>query len=257
MEARRYREWRKAVNHERLGQAVYNNAVWCDAVCRAHGSPGELVDGMWINRRKTPRFYPNAVTLSEDPGPAVQLKRIHDLGQAGIPGAWSVKDSFRALDLTPLGFQILFDAEWICRAPSRRGLGRFSGTRWGRVASASELADWELAWERERIDQKDADEPRIFLPSLLADRDIAVIAAYDGQRIVAGAIANRTADVVGMSNVFVPASEAGRFRAGCVAGIIEAFPGLPIVGYEEGRGLPAVRSLGFDALGPLRVWVKR
>jgi len=41
--------------------------------------------------------------------------------------------------------------------------------------------------------------PRVFLDSLLADPDIRFIAAYQDQRIVAGAIAYRAGRVVGIS----------------------------------------------------------
>ena len=124
------------------------------------------------------------------------------------------------------------------------------------MTGASELADWEMAWDDEPSDEMHSPRTRIFLPSLLADENIAVIAAYQGERIVAGAIANRTEDVVGVSNIFVPASDAGCFRTGCVAKIIDAFPGLPIVGYERSGELAAARALGFEALGPLRVWAR-
>src|SRR5439155_18863923 len=103
----------RTMSHERLRQAVRNNALWCDTVCRTHGSPGEFLDGMWINRRPTPRFYPNAVTLSKDDKPSRHLARIHDLVDARIPGEWGVKDSFCALDLAALGFRILFEADWV------------------------------------------------------------------------------------------------------------------------------------------------
>ena len=105
------------MHDERTAQAVYNNAVWCDTVSRAHGSPGEFLDTIWLNRRETPRFYPNAVTLSEAESSA-QLDHIRDLIKADIPGEWGVKDSFHALDLTPLGFWVLPSAEWIYRAAS-------------------------------------------------------------------------------------------------------------------------------------------
>ena len=59
-----------------------------------------------------------------------------------------------------------------------------------------------------------------------------------------------------MSNLFVPAREGERFRAGCIAGVMDAFPGLPLVGYEAGDDLAGMQGLGFEALGPLRVWVK-
>ncbi len=96
--------------------------------------------------------------------------------------------------------------------------------------------------------------PRIFLPALLSDPDIRFIAAYADRHIVAGAIANRTGNVVGVSNVFVPEADAARCWAGCVATIIDAFPGLPLVGYERGNDLIIAQALGFEVVGLLRVW---
>jgi hypothetical protein len=150
------------------------------------------------------------------------------------------------------GIPALFDAQWIYRSPSlQRPDGRIAGIWWTRVDRAAALTDWEAAWSGEAR----AEHGRIFLPGLLANEDIAVIAAYRDQRIVAGAIANRTADVVGLSNVFVPALDGGRFWAGCVAAAVDAFPHLPLVGYEADRALAMAHALGFQTLGPLRVWV--
>jgi hypothetical protein len=71
--------------------------------------------------------------------------------------------------------------------------------------------------------------------------------------VVAGDIANRSGDVVGVSNVFAHA-DAKRSWAGCLAASIDAFPGLPLVGYERGDELVIAQALGFEAMGPLRVW---
>ena len=71
---------------KRTQQAVRNNAVWCDTVCRTHGRRGVFLDEIWINRHTTPRFYPNAVTLTET-GAAAQLAGIRDLIEAGIPAS--------------------------------------------------------------------------------------------------------------------------------------------------------------------------
>lgn len=245
------------MTHERIEQAARNNAVWCDTVCRTHGKPGEFLEGIWINRRETPRFYPNAVTLSEAEGTAAQLERVRELVDTGVPGDWGVKDSFSALDLAPLGFEVLFDATWIYRSASLPRPGDdITEVRWARVSGTSELAGWELAWRGAPADDGDTSQRPIFLPSLLMDSNVVVIAAYRNQRIVAGAIANRTGDVVGLSNLFVPERHPEPFRAGCVAAVIDAFPCLPIVGYETGQELDASRALGFEILGPLRVWVR-
>jgi hypothetical protein len=249
------------VSDARTEQAICNNAVWCDTVCRAHGIPGEFLQEIWINRRQTPRFYPNAVTLvraESNEAMNVQLARLAELADAGIAGEWAVKDSYAALDLGTRGFRILFEAEWIYRDAGRRlQTGDVLRVRWGRVSAPSALADWELAWRGAAGDDQGSEPARIFVPPLLADDNVAVIAAYRDDRVVAGIIANRTAAVVGMSNMFVPAGEAEGFRAGCIAAVRDCFPGLPLVGYEGGHDLAEMRALGFDAVGPLRVWVKR
>jgi hypothetical protein len=236
----------------RVQQAVRNNAVWCDTVCRAHGSPGEFFEEIWVNRHSTPRFYPNAVTLSPT-GSATQCAHISTLIAAAIAGEWAVKDSFSTLDVEPLGLRTLFEAQWIYRPASlRRPTDPIADVRWVRIDDAAALRDWETAWGGEA----GAGQARLFLSALLADENVAVMAAYRHERIVAGAMVNRAAGVAGLSNVFVPAHDGARFWAGCVAAAVDAFPGLALVGYEAGRELAVAGAQGFETLGPLRVWVR-
>jgi hypothetical protein len=61
---------------------------------------------------------------------------------------------------------------------------------------------------------------------------------------------------VGLSNIFGPAEGAAQVWAGCVAAASDAFPGLPLVGYEHGRELAVAQALGFEILGPLRIWFR-
>src|SRR3546814_7098786 len=81
-------------------------------------------------------------------------------------------------------------------------------------------------------------------PSFPTRRASDLVAGFHGGRIVAGAVANRTDDVVGLSNVFTPAEGAVQYWAGCVAGAIAAFPGLPLVDYERGPDLELARETG-------------
>ena len=239
-----------------LTWAVHNNAVWCDTICRAHGTPGRFLEEIWINSQPSPPFYPNAVTLSGAEGIGMQLIAIRDLLETDLAGEWAVKDSFCTLDLAPLGFGPLFEAEWIWRSTAQpRPDGGIAGVGWTTIRHAPELAAWEAAWGGTPIGEAPT-TTRIFLPPLLEDEDIAVIAAYQDRRIVAGVIANRTGNVVGVSNLFVPEQDSERFRAGCIAAVIDAFPGLPLVGYESGHDLQAAQALGFDILGPLRIWAR-
>jgi len=99
---------------------AHNNALWCDAVCRAHGLPGEFLAGLWLNRQPVPRFYSNAITLSPK-DPAGQRAWVAHL-MTRRPH-FSVKDSFAALDLSSLGFDVLFEATWLWRDPVHSTFG--------------------------------------------------------------------------------------------------------------------------------------
>ena len=244
------------MSYARVEQAARNNAVWCETVCRAHGTPGEFHDTLWLNRHLVPRFYPNVVTLSQD-GTAAQLAHIQALVAIGLPGRWGVKDSFCSLDLAALGFQSLFEATWLWRAPFQPLPNRAaSGLHWTLVQSAPELAKWETAWSGSPANNPPTPQPRLFLPALLANPEIVFIVAYQDQELVAGAIAHHTDDVVGLSNVFVPPDDPMAFWAGCVSMAQERFPGVPMVGYEYGPALTIAREIGFEILQPLQVWTR-
>jgi hypothetical protein len=235
---------------DRSVRAARNNAEWCDAVCRAHGNPGEFHDDIWLNRNPVPRFYPNVGTLAE-PSPR-QLALIDELIAARLPSGWAVKDSFSMLDLESRGFRMLFDAEWIYLPVSRTKdiASARTSARWEVVRNDLALAEWESAWSRSA---GDTSKDRIFL-SLLENKDVAVVAGFRDAYIVAGAIANRSDDVVGWSNFFAPEDEMLDCAAASLAKIGGIFRGLPIVGYEHGDDLRNARSLGFESIGPLRVW---
>lgn len=233
----------------RLAQAVLNNTRWCSTVCGSHGDPGEFSAELWLHRQPTPRFYPNAVTLT----PATVLG---DSLARTLPTTGGVKDSFCTLDLAVAGFQALFTAQWIWRTPEQPSPERVdSGLQWGIVQTEQALAAWEAAWNGPPTPDAPA-LPRLFLPSLLTDVDITFLAAYQGEQIVAGAIGNRTDGVVGVSNLFYPAQAAHTVWAECIAQLTQRHPTLPLVGYERDEDLTIAQSLGFAAIGPLRVWVR-
>ncbi|HXM88586.1 MAG TPA: hypothetical protein VN916_03980 [Candidatus Acidoferrum sp.] len=236
---------------DRIIRAARNNAEWCDAVCRSHGNPGEFHEDMWLNRNPVPRFYPNAGTLAEPS--QQQLDLIDELIAARLPRGWAVKDSFSMLDLESRGFRMLFDAEWIYLPVSRVKdiVAAEKSTEWEVVRNDLALAEWESAWSRSA---GDTGEDRIFLASLLENRDVAVVAGFHDGQIVAGAIANRSDGVVGWSNFFAPAPEIFDHAVASLATIARIFPGSPIVGYEHGDDLRNAHSLGFESIGPLRVW---
>ncbi|WP_433306409.1 hypothetical protein ACQP2F_20715 [Actinoplanes sp. CA-030573] len=207
-----------------LPAAVRNNAEWCALVCRTHGVASRFGDRAWRAEGQPPPFYPSAITLTPD------------AAAADVLPASSVKDSYAALDLD--GFTPLFEARWIHRpAPSR-----VPGPLARRVATPAELREWHAQWG----------SGDVFRPALLDDPAVAVL-AVDSR---GGAVLNRAAGVVGVSNVFavVPADIDGVWSA-TVHAAAALFPGLDLVGYEHGDDLTTALAAGFAPIGPLRVLV--
>lgn len=229
-----------AMADERVDAVVANNAAWCDAVCRTHGITGRFATDAWTSPVRTPPLFPDAVTLRPDAEPGSVLGRI-DAG----PGA-SVKDSFAALDLAPHGFSVLFDAEWIARAP---GTGSLVGDalRYATVTAAG-FPDWEAA--------RRGDGPTDVLRSELLDDPAASLLAAVDRPTVAGAVLYATTDVVGVTNVFAPDDARDAAWRGIVAWTELHRPGVTSVGYESGADLAAASRIGFESLAPLRVWMR-
>jgi hypothetical protein len=225
-----------------ITEAVRNNAEWCETMCRAHGLPGTFGPRAWTNARRTPLYYPDAVTLTAE----ASVPDVLDGIDRNTPGA-SVKDSFASLDLADEGFRPLFDAQWIHR-PAGLPTPPVDGS-WRAVRTPEELAAWALAWSG-----GDADEAALFRAELLADPATTVVAGYgaDG-RIVGGAVLSDTGPVTGVSNLFTADGlEPAGTWAGCLTLVDE---GSPVVGYESGDDLPPALALGFQETGTLRVWL--
>lgn len=233
-------------------RAAYNNALWCHAVCSAHGKPGEFHDTLWLNRFDVPRYYPDAVTLTGATAAKAQTDAIRELLRLPRRDGWAVKDSFQCLDLSEIGFTPLFDAEWIgLDLPLTVTKQTPPNVRWRRVGDAAGLVRWDQEW---RGGNAGAADSRVFMPGLLSDADIRFVVALDDEWPVAGGILNRGAGVVGISNVFTSTLDLAVVWQGLARYAANAFPGLPLVAYDRGEELIAARGVGFSTIGHLRVW---
>ncbi|MGW0116991.1 hypothetical protein [Streptomyces sp. NPDC003327] len=230
------------ITTEVLGDAVRNNAEWCQAMCRAHGLTGTFGPRAWTSARRTPLYYPDAVTLTGD----ADVRDVLDGIDRTAPGA-SVKDSHARLDLAAEGFRLLFEARWIHR-PAGLPAPAVTGD-WRPVRTPAELTAWALARSG-----GDTDEAALFPPGLLDDPATTLVAGHaaDG-RVLGGAVLSASARVTGVSNVFVTGDTDPSFSW---AGALAAAPAdRPVVGYESGDDLPPARAAGFEEIGPLRIWL--
>jgi hypothetical protein len=248
---------------ERLSRAAANNAQWCRTVTAAHGMTSTFSLDYWLlTTGSTLPLYPNLVTLREE-GTAAQLECIERERRSGST-PWSVKDSFNRLDLRPMGFDVLVDAEWFFGQPDAHTQAAGPGARVGaeengggelatcqRVGSAAELRAWETAWAQRPGDWSFGD--RVFPPALLHDERIAFLFANGDAGIRAGLVANCHAGVVGLSNAFAPSGQVSDL-VGCLRQATALWPGLPMVGYGTGDELEGLERLGFERTGPCRIW---
>ncbi len=222
---------------DEVAAAVGNNASWCNMICRLHGIATEYSPSYWSAADPPPTFYPSAVTLRPDlDGRQIDIMLAHS-------AVGAVKDSYADLDLTSRGYEMLFSAQWmLCHPPQAEYTLPASSTV---LESNDELEEWSLVHGA----------PGVPGESLLREPSVRLLAVRKGGRIVAGAVAHRSADVVGLSNVF------GRNGACSAVRWVEltqiasvCFPGVPIVGYERGDAQAAAASAGFAPIAPLRVW---
>jgi hypothetical protein len=221
--------------------AAQNNAEWCDAFCRTHGVVGRFRAESWSSPVRTPPYYPDAVTLL----PEITVERA--LSGIDTSEGCSVKDSFAGLDLAGVGFRRLFQAEWLVREPAEARAP--CGRTWAVVTTEEQLGEWEIAW---------AELPQgsdFFRRSLLEDETIGVLAGYDGDRIVAGAIANRSTTVIGLSNVFDASGDLESAWVSSAAAAATLWGEMPIVSYDSRPSLDAAHSAGFESIGELVVWL--
>jgi hypothetical protein len=234
-------------SHEQalLRAAARNNAEWCAVMCRSHGLASRFGDQVWTAPARTPPFYPDAVTLAPGTDAGAVISRI----DRSRPGA-SVKDSFADLDLTRAGFEVLFDAQWLHR-PADAPLPQ-SDLTCATVRDADELRRWARAWDRGEGHQD------LFRPELLDDADTTVLAAYDLHgSVTAGAVASRSERVVGISNLFAVDGGSDTAWPAVLHAVHDLFPALPVVTYDRGDDLAAALRHGFEALGALRVWLRK
>jgi hypothetical protein len=223
--------------------AATNNAHWCDLVARTHGVTGEFHCDSWTSPVRTPPLYPDAITLDPVPDETVLLSRIDR--SVGC----SVKDSFAAIDLAPNAFRVLFDAQWIWKAPPPRP-SHSAPPHWTQVTDPETFTRWEESWG-------DADGTQgVFRPALLGDERVAVFAQQEDDLIVAGAILFTSDAAVGITNLFAQERSMDDTWSACIDSAARLAPGLPVVGYESGSDLQIPLSHGFEVVGPLRVWIR-
>jgi len=205
---------------------------------------GRFLVHTWVNVEPVPRFYPNVVSLTTGAADIDEQRQIVDmLLKSNLPGRWAVKDSFKTLEIARLGFDVLFEANWIRLPQSKPDSTVVGFPRSGALVSG-------LSWERAKPGG-DA-----FPAALFSDENFAMFSGSRNGAVVAGGTLYRADGVVGISNVTADVDEAPAVWRDLAILAASTFPDMPLVGYESGDELKAAHKAGFELGDPLRIWVR-
>ncbi|MFN7026732.1 MAG: hypothetical protein ACK4QP_19895 [Pseudorhizobium sp.] len=228
-----------------LGAA--NNADLYEAIFSAQGLRYRREPYGFIAEDAPPPYYSCLTTTVAD-AVAAQKAEIAAAGER-FGQRFGFKDSFCRHDMTDLSMRILFMASWITATPAKF---RTAGMPpdWERVGHAEDLAGWEQAWSATGSPTSQT----MFPSSLLDYPGFFFLGLRTGDGWSAGCVGNVSEGSVGISNIFVR-NQARDVHRNAVEAVAALGLDLPIVGYESGRDLAAMTSLGFEAVGDLRIWV--
>lgn len=223
-----------------LAAAIDNNQRWCSTVCAAHGGEIRHFERLWLNRKPSPRYYPNLITRAPASRTAV-TDAIRMLRNCDLASGWGIKDSFCDLDLHDQGFRLAVTGTWFGGVPDLAT--PTTDEVWTVVDSAPVLRQWQEAWDKEC--------PAIFPETLLSDQRIRFWILHRQGRVAAGGISSQSETAIGLSKWF-STLERPALRTGLVEAIHRHYPHMPIVGWTAGENLDRP---GFAPLGPMRVWI--
>ena len=106
------------MNPAKVELAVLNNVRWYEAMFAAHRLTSETDGRVWRSHETPPPFHSNLVVIAPDTTVTDIEGYAAEIEKARPKTGWSLKDSHAALDLSPVGCSMLFEAEWIWHDPA-------------------------------------------------------------------------------------------------------------------------------------------
>ena len=237
-------------------RAIANNIGFYEEIFRSHNIRFFKTNTVFYTPQTALPMTSNIVTRSRGWQPDVHFQQIDTAAINAGWESWSITDSFSVLNLSQFGFTRLIDATWLyLEGNAFRRSDISSGLRWDLIKGRRELAAWRLAWNKNEINGNVAD--LIFAARLLENPRMHSIAGYEGERLVAGCILNRTEPVFGISNFFA-ADDSAATWSDMIEFIRTSVTSNDLVSYEQAPVIDrSLAGLGFEKVGDLTVWIKK
>lgn len=221
----------------RLILAIDASKRWYDDIFTLHHRLASTDGRMWVAESPPPPWHSAVKTLSPD----VEADEVV-AAMTRHPGG-SVADSFGHLDLERDGFALLFEATWVHHAG---------------IADANWPEGWVVVKDPVLLDEwcRAHDYSGVLVPDVLESPSFHILARIEEGEPTAGAVVHDAVAVTGLTNMWtsrdlLTADEVRQLLA--CAGVIH--PGRGVVDYARGDELDVLVSVGYERLGPQRVWV--
>ncbi len=235
----------------KIQKASNNNLALYKSVFASHGIELQTTKEIYYTTERTPPLYSNLATRSSEWIPEEIFGEIDKNCKERKWSDWSIKDSFQCLDLTSHGFEKLFDSQWLYLESGAFTPQNNEEIRFEIVTDSDGLQKWVEVWG-EGIELGHS----IYKTELLEDDSVYFVVGYKDSEPDCVALLNKSDDVIGVSNFFVPDDTVSKWSS-LVSFIYSEIEVKDIVGYEDAETLEKITTLGFEPVGRLTIWLKK
>ena len=250
---------------ELVQAAARNQAAWADKQLRAHGIECRWSEALWTSWQAGPAttIHHEAVTLT--PGSAAEkpelMREIEQLVAAREQDQLEVTDWWRTLDLTSLGFELVWNtaiepAPYLVRPPGvHPPVAVPPELEIARVRTPETLAEFESA-SFEGFETSGPHTPgRFHAPASLDDPDMRYFVGRVQGQAMSVSIGVVSEGVVGLFGVATkPAYRRRGYGTAMTWVALRSAPTSPAVLGPSDAGEPLYRKMGFSDFHQFRLW---
>ncbi|MDZ7728586.1 MAG: GNAT family N-acetyltransferase [Dehalococcoidia bacterium] len=246
------------MNEELIAEAAGNLASWHDSSLRALDVECERDGLTWQANTAGPEVYFRTITLTGPDEADDHYRRIQELVEAHGDETLTVCDSWGALDLAPLGFDVLRRGSWMVRHPAPPQRSPFPADfAIERVITEKQLAAWEAASAEGFGASSQPERGTLHGAAILQDPRMQVFSGSADGQVVGGAMAYIGDRILGVYGVSViPQYRRRRFAEMLTWRCVLARPNIPAVLQPSEPAEPLYRTMGFEPIGEYVAWIR-
>jgi hypothetical protein len=234
-----------------LNKAIDNSLHWYKNIFDSNSIDLKDLEDCFYSEVKVPPLFSCLATKNRNWKPDSIFESIDSRFIEEQWPEWTIKDSFKCLDLEPYGFSKLFDAKWLhLEKKSFIPISDLSNYEFKSARTREDLDQWIIDWgEGKEIGEQ------IFNSSLLDNPSVELVSFQNPSGNTEVVSLNKNDETVGVTNFF-PQTNSDEMWKALVSYILGRHTDFDIVGYESGEAIKSTTNIGFTSVGNLSVWIK-